>query len=71
MKNLNNHFRVVFTPKDPEIYGKRRFAIGIYSLYKYIGRDNANKSILRALKSKTDKCIVKLRSFGTVEFYSK
>lgn len=69
--NINKEFRIVFQPKDIELYGKRRFVVGAKSLYKYIGQDNANKAILTALNSKSDSCRLKYRKFGTVDFYSK
>lgn len=69
--NFNRQFRIVFQPKDPELHGKRRFAVGAYSLYKYVGQENANKALQRAICSRTDKYTVKLRTFGTIEFYSK
>ena len=69
--NFNKHFRIVLQPKDPNLHGKRRFAVGAYSLFKYVGQENANKALQRAISSKTDKYTVRLRSFGSIEFYSK
>ena len=67
----NNEFKIVFQPKNPEIYGKRRFAVGAGKLHKYVGVKNANKAILRALKSLEDKETVRLRKFGRIDFYRK
>jgi len=70
--NFNRHFRIVFQPKEPELFsGKRRFCVGAYSLYKYIGQENANKALQRAISSDTDKYTVRLRKFGTIDFYCK
>lgn len=69
--NFNRQFRIVLQPYDPGKHGKRRFAVGAYSLHKYVGQDNANKALQRAIYSKTDKYTVRLRSFGSIEFYSK
>lgn len=68
---LNREFRIVFQPKDPELYGKRRFAVGAGSLHKYIGQYNANKALSKAIESGMDKFTAKYRSFGRVDFYSK
>lgn len=68
---LNRDFRIVFQPKDSELYGKRRFAVGVKSLHKYVGLENAHNAFVRALNSKTDKCTVKLRKFGRIDFYCK
>lgn len=68
----NRDFRIVFQPKNPELYGgKRRFAVGANSLHKYIGLENAHNAFVRALKSKSDNVTVKLRKLGRIDFYSK
>lgn len=69
---VNKNFRIVFQPKQAELFGnKRRFAVGAGSLAKYIGQENANKAIQRAFVSPLDKAQVKLRKFGRIDFYSK
>lgn len=78
---LNKHFRFVFTPKEdvygfnPAMYGeetlKYRFLIGAGQIQHYIGIANANKVILAALNSKTDKVTVKFRKYGKIEIYVK
>lgn len=69
---LNTYFKVVFTPKNKEEFGgRRRFLIGIYSLHKYVGENNANTAILVALNSLEDSCHKTFRTRGTVEFYNK
>lgn len=67
----NSDFRIVFQPKDPALYGKRRFAVGTKSLHKYIGLENAHNAFVRVLNSKTDKCTIRLRKFGRIDFYNK
>lgn len=67
---LNKLFTIVFQPK-PEISPKRRFAVGAYSLHKYIGEKNAKTAIERALASDQDKYTVRLRAHGSVQFYFK
>lgn len=69
---LNREFKIVFQPKDPGNFGdKRRFAVGAYSLGKYVGEMNAKTALSRALKSKDDKCTVRLRKHGRIDFYTK
>lgn len=69
--SVNKEFRIVFQPKDPEKFGKRRFAIGGQSLKKYIGEKNANKAITKAFESKADKVSLRFRKFGRIDFYLK
>lgn len=70
--NPNSEFRIVFQPKYPEQHrNRRRFAIGAKSLHKYIGLENANTALIKALKSKKDIEIVKFRTHGSITFYSK
>lgn len=72
MYKLNREFKIVFQPKEPDLFnGRRRFAIGAYSLQKYIGEVNAKTALSRALNSKDDKCTVKLRKHGRIDFYAK
>lgn len=71
VRQLNLEFKVVFQPKQPELYGKRRIAVGVYSLWKYIGRENANTAILLALDSLEDSFTKKFRKYGRVDFYKK
>lgn len=70
--SLNREFRAVFQPKQAEHYeGKRRFAVGMGSIHKYIGADNAIKAIDKALNSTTDSIVLKFRSHGSISFYVK
>ena len=71
MLSLNREFKIVFQPKDPSTYNKRRFGVGAGSLAKYVGEQNAKTAIQRALKSTEDKCTVKLRTLGRIDFYVK
>ncbi len=69
---LNREIRIVFQPKDPSLHdGKRRFGVGVHSLSKYVGEENAEMALERAEKSDADKCTVKLRKHGRVDFYFK
>lgn len=69
---VNSEFRIVYQPKDPEQFeGKKRFAVGANSLHKYVGEHNAEIAIERALNSLDDKCTVRLRKHGRIEFYKK
>ena len=78
---LNKHFRFVYTPSD-NYFGcdrsyyirersRDRFLIGGGQIQHYIGIANANKVILAALNSKTDKVTVKFRKYGKIEIYVK
>lgn len=69
--SINKEFRIVFQPKDPELFGRRRFAIGGLSLKKYIGEKNANTAITKAFESKTDKVSFRFRKHGRIDFYPK
>lgn len=70
--NLNRELRVVFQPKDKDKYeGKRRFGIGIQSLHEYIGKYNAKIALERLRDCQTDKCSVRFRTRGRVDFYFK
>lgn len=78
---LNKNFRFVFSVNQdlfiqmPAWYidniKSNRFLIGGGSIAKYIGTDNANKVILTALNSKTDKVTLKFRKYGKMEIYVK
>lgn len=71
-RGLNKLFTVVYQPKKTAPFAeKRRFAVGAYSLSKYIGEKNAITAIGRALRSDQDKYTVRLRGHGLVEFYFK
>jgi hypothetical protein len=71
-RGLNKIFTVVYQPKKNTRFAeKRRFAVGAYSLSKYIGEKNAITAIQRALQSDQDKYTVRLRAHGSVEFYFK
>lgn len=87
VRYFNKHFRFVFTPKvnpsedlicwvadytDCPINRKNyRHLVGAGSIHKYIGRENANKVILAAQNSKTDKTTLKFRKWGKIEIYAK
>lgn len=68
---LNNEFKVVFQPRDPEQYGKRRFGIGACSLEKYIGENNANTAIEKALNLRMYKLRLRYRKHGIIDIYLK
>lgn len=78
--SINRKLRITFQPKNKEDFeGKRRFSVGAKSLYKYVGEYNAAKQIEKALNykhrddtpKKQYKLRVKLRKFGTIDFYYK
>lgn len=71
---LNKNFRFVFTPKNTDDLFKPtnyRFLIGAGQIQHYIGIANANKAILTALNSKTDKVTLKFRKYGKIDIYVK
>lgn len=69
---INREFIIVFQLNNPdEFHGKRRFAVGANSLDRYVGKKNAKTAVSRALNSKDDKCTVRLRKHGRIDFYSK
>lgn len=70
-KEANKEFKIVFQPKEPGTHGKRRFAIGAGRLKNYVGEKNANIAILRAFNSLDDRCTVRLRKYGRIDFYRK
>lgn len=72
MEKLNKEFRIVFQPREPALHGgKRRFAVGAYSLHKYIGEKNAKTALSRAFNSLDDVTTVRLRKHGRIDFYVK
>jgi hypothetical protein len=72
LPRLNRQFIIVFQPKPESPFARKgRFAVGAYSLRKYIGEKNANTALERALRSVEDKCTIKFRKHGSVQFYYK
>ena len=72
MKVLNSNVRIVFTPNEIQKYNRRiRFLISVNRLSFYVGSDNAKKALERFLRSRQDKCTVKLRKYGKIEIYNK
>lgn len=72
MFNVNREFRVVFVPYNPEKYnGRRRFAIGGGSIWKYIGEENAATAIEKAFNCPDDSFTKKFRKHGKIIFYTK
>jgi len=69
---INKEFRIVFRPKEP-LPGKkyRKFLVGAGQLAKYVTLKNAEIAFERALNSLTDRTTIKLRKFGTIDFYVK
>lgn len=68
----NREVKVVFQPKDRSLFAnRRRFGIGVKSLPKYVGKRNAETAIARASESDLDKCTVKFRKHGRIDFYFK
>jgi len=71
-KVLNRKMRIVYQPNPGMPFSeKRRFAVGAYSLSKYVGEDNAKTAIQRAISSLDDKYTVRLRKHGRIDFYFK
>jgi hypothetical protein len=72
MKNLNYHFKVVFSPKEPQMYqDRKRFYISINRLSFYVGQNNS-LAVITALKvCTTDKSTMRFRKYGKLEIYSK
>lgn len=69
---MKNEFNIVFSPNNRLQYGgRKRFLISFNRLAFYVGSSNANTAVSRALNSKTDKTIVRLRKHGKLEFYIK
>lgn len=72
IKTANREFRIVFQPYFIGYYSKyKRFLISANRLAKYVGRKNAETALTRALNSKDDKCTVKFRTLGRIDFYLK
>jgi hypothetical protein len=68
--NIDREFLIYFEPYT-DYYRKKRFIVTLSKLYKYVGKYNANRAILRALNSGLDYYRVKLRKYGIIDFYSK
>lgn len=69
---LNQEFRIVFQPKNPEQFaGRRRFAIGAGQMHKYLGNDNVQVAIDKALQSIEDSFTKRFRKHGAISFYRK
>lgn len=69
---VNRHFRIVFQPKDPSLFGgRRRFCVGGLSLAKYIGEDNAQTAIEKAFQNAADRYTKLFRTKGRIDFYNK
>ena len=69
---LNREFMFVYSPSVglyPE-FG-RRFLISANRLDLYLGRDNALKVVLAALRLKYDKTALKFRKYGKIDIYLK
>ena len=71
MTNFDKNFYIVYQPNLLLKFRKRRFFVTSKTLKNYIGVSNANTALLRACNSLEDKCRVKLRKFGTIDFYVK
>lgn len=68
---MKNDFLIVFSPKSPENYNKRkRFLISINQLKRYIGNNDLNV-IKQTHSLKQDKHTLKLRKYGKIEIYLK
>lgn len=69
---LNQIFKVIFQPKNPADFGgRRRFAVGAYSLHKYLGVENSHVAITKALRNKGDRYTKLFRTKGRIDFYNK
>ena len=72
--SVNQIFRIVFQPYDQAAHGgKRRFAIGGGRLADYIGSDNVDKAIAKAIKKTKHKhsARIRFRAHGIIDFYNK
>lgn len=69
--NVNKHFRIVFTPKDPKQYINKRFLVSANQLYKYVTYTNAQEAFNEAFSCPLYKFTIKFRKYGKLEFYSK
>jgi hypothetical protein len=68
----NSHVRIVFSPKNRELFeGKRRFAISVNKLASYIGSKNAETCQSAHFRNKTNKCTCRFRKCGKIEIYDK
>lgn len=72
VRRLNTRFRVVFEPGRWSKYRhRRRFAIGAYSLHKYIGRKEAILALTGAIANLTDFYSYYSQKHGRIDFYYK
>lgn len=73
---INQTWIITFKPKKPELFdNRRRFSVGAWSLYKYIGEKNA-LNLLHKIQSlqgdnAVEKYVIKYRKMGTVILYAK
>lgn len=73
---INNHFIITFIPKRPELFGgRKRFSIGAWSMYKYIGEENALNLLNKIQTFQGDdakfKYEKKYRKMGTILLYGR
>jgi hypothetical protein len=73
---INNHFIITFIPKRPELFNNRkRFSIGVWQLYKYIGEQNAINLISKIQTFTGEKAKfkyeVKYRKMGRILLYGR
>jgi len=72
VRRLNTRFRVVFQPgRWSKHHHRRRFAVGAYSLHKYIGREEAVLALRGAMSNLTEFYSYYSRKHGTIDFYYK
>lgn len=68
----NNQLLINYEPSTlVKIEWNKRFLVSENQLKNYVGEINANKAVLRHLKSGMDKTIIKLRKYGKLEIYNK
>ena len=65
---IKRDFKIVYQPK---VTPRKRYFICVSSLISAVGSDNAFTAFKRALNSDADKCRVKLRKCGIIDFYRK
>lgn len=74
---INATFIIKFRPKDRTLYPDRRseFAVGAWSLHKYIGEDNAVKLLAKILTFEGDDAVekyeIKYRKHGMIILHAK
>lgn len=72
INQVSKNFKCVYSPNEVLRGTKRnRFFVSINQLHKYVGVENTYKASIRVLGCKADKCTVKLRKYGKLDFYSK